>query len=173
MTNETKGKGKKLMKLIPLLTITTLAFGCSTTPQTPPEPPITVALKGTSVEVQHFIEERFRNNPQSGLQIESATDREIVFKSHCMNTPTMNSLKCSLLMMGIGNSGWDGPFYLITFRTSEIRGVVNLTLADKWCAINAFGKSNCQDIKPSAENNKLLRKIERAYSNEVSSLEAK
>lgn len=171
MTYEARGHIRKYVQLLPLIIFSILAPGCSSTPKKPPEPEISVALKGTAVEVQYFIEERLRDNPESGFQVESATDREIVFKTHCMNVPTMNSFKCSMLMMGIGNSGWDGPFYVMTFRTAEIRGVVNLTAAAKWCAINAFGKSNCVDNNSNAERNELLRKIESSYNKEVVSLD--
>ena len=116
--------------------------GCATAPGAPPEPLISVQLRGTSVEVQNFIEERFRKNSGSGFRVENATDRAITFKGDCMNVPDMNAFKCSLIMMAVGNSRWDGPYAVIAFRTAEIRGVVNLTVSSEWCATNAFGKSD-------------------------------
>ena len=85
-----------------LLTISLLS-GCATTPATPPEAPISVQLRGTSVEVQQFIEERLRKDPSIGLRVESATDRAITFKTDCMNVPKMNALSCAAIMMAVGN----------------------------------------------------------------------
>ena len=137
-----------------------LLSGCATAPTQPPEPLISVQLRGTSVEVQQFIEERFRKNPGSGFRVENATDRAITFKADCMNVPNMGAFKCSLIMMAVGNSRWDGPYAMFTFRTAEIRGLVNLTATSEWCAINAFGKSNCMPNGSNSEANDFLRRIE-------------
>lgn len=155
-----------------LLFFTVLLSGCATTPQTPPETPISVKLQGTAVEVQNFIESRFRENQAvAGFRIENANDRAITFKGDCMNMQSMNAFKCAAVMMAIGNSRWDGPFAVMTFRTAEIRGVVNLTLDAEWCAINAFGKTNCMQNGSHAEHNDLLIKIKAAYEKEVRPLE--
>ena len=146
--------------------------GCATAPQTPPEPPISVQLRGTSVEVQQFIEERFRKNATNSFRVESATDRAITLKANCMDVPDMNAFKCSLIMMAVGNSRWDGPYAVITFRTAEVRGIVNLTVASEWCATNAFGKTNCMPYGSNAEANDLLRKLDQAYQREVRPLQA-
>jgi hypothetical protein len=155
--------------LVSALVISTLT-GCATAPATPPEPLISVQLRGTAVEVQQFIEDRFRKNPTSGLRVENATDRAITFKGDCMNTAGMNAFKCTAIMMAVGNSRWDGPYLILTFRTAEVRGVVNLTLNSEWCATNAFGKSNCMPGGSNAEMNDVLRKVEQAYKTEVRAL---
>jgi hypothetical protein len=149
-----------------------VAAGCSTTPQAPAEPLISVQLRGTSVEVQQFIEDRFRKNASNGFRVESATDRAITFKAYCMNVPGMNAFSCSAIMMGVGNSRWDGPYSVVTFRTAEIRGIVNLTVNSEWCATNPFGKTNCMPSENNSESNELLRKIEQAYQREVRPLRA-
>ena len=158
---------KKILSLLILLSL----LGCATKNQNQP-PRISVKLNGTAVEVQNFIEERFRQKNAS-FYVESATDREIVFKANCMDTPGMNAFKCSLIMMSVGNSGWDWPFSVISFRTSEIRGVVNLTASSKWCATNAFGKTNCRNSGSNAEHNELMRKIETAFQQEIRPLAQK
>lgn len=152
-------------KTIFAMAVISIMTGCATVPATPPEPLITAQLRGTSVEVQQFIEERFRQG--TAFRVENATDRAITFKADCMSVPSMNAFKCTAVMMTVGNSRWDGPFAMITFRTSEIRGVVNLTAVSEWCATNAFGKSNCISNSSNSELNDLLRKIDQAYQNEV------
>lgn len=159
-------QGWSVMRIWIIIILAFLA-GCTTTPSTPPEPDISVQLKGTSVEVQNFIEERVRKNPGADFRVDSATDRAIVFKANCMDMPDMNAFKCAMIMMGVGNSGWDGPFAITTFRTAEIRGVVNLTVSTEWCAANAFGKTNCMPEGTSMERNKLLRKIKASYEQEA------
>lgn len=149
------------------LVLSAISAGCATVPSPPPEPLTSVQLRGTSVEVQQFIEDRFRRNQGAGFRVENATDRAITFKADCMNVPNMNAFKCATIMMAVGNSRWDGPFAVITFRTAEIRGVVNLTAGSEWCATNAFGKSNCMPNGSNAEANELLREIEQAYQSEV------
>lgn len=159
------------MRIFGLFWVLIVLAGCATTPSAPPEPEIAVQLRGTAVEVQNFIEERLRQNPQSGLHVDGANDRELRFKGDCIDTPGMGAFKCSLVMMAVGNSGWDGPFAVVTFRTAEIRGVVNLTVQTKWCATNALGKTNCMDNGTNKDRNDMLRSIESAYTTEVRPLE--
>lgn len=144
--------------------------GCAANNTQPQVMPIAVQLRGTAVEVQNFIENRAR---QKGVfTVDSATDREIVFKTDCMNVPNMGAFKCSLIMMSVGNSGWDGPFAVMTFRTAQVRDIVHLTLDAKWCATNAFGKTNCMQNGSNAENNETLRNIEADYDKKVRPLVA-
>ena len=162
------------MKANQLLTlfVSLIIAGCATAPQAPTEPLISVQLRGTSVEVQQFIEDRFRKNASNSFRVESVTDRAITLKANCMDVPNMNAFKCIAIMMAIGNSRWDGPYAVITFRTAEIRGIVNLTFSSEWCATNAFGKTNCMPNASNAEANDLLRTIDRAYQREVRPLQA-
>lgn len=154
--------------LIPVLL---LLSGCAAVPSVPPESPISVQLRGTAVEVQQFIEDRFRKKQElSSFRVENATDRAITFKTDCMNVPNMNAFKCAALLMAVGNSRWDGPYAVMNFRTSEIRGIVNLTVTSEWCATNAFGKSNCIAGGSNAEMNDMLRKLDKLYQTEVRSL---
>ena len=147
-----------------LLIFATLVSGCATAPRAPQEPEISVQLPGTAVEVQHFIEQKLRSTPQTSVfKVDSANDRAIVFKANCMDTPTMNAFKCAAIMMGVGNSGWDGPYAVMTFRTAEIRDVVHLTVSTQWCATNAFGKTNCMNDGNNSSRNQLLRSVESGY----------
>lgn len=135
--------------------------GCATAPQAPPEAAISVALPGTANEVQQYLEDRTR--AKGIYRIEQAAERQITFKTDCMNVPEMNAFKCSLVMMGVGNSGWSGPWSVLTFRTNQVREVVNLSVDAQWCATNAFGKTNCMQSGTNAQANALLRDIEAEY----------
>jgi len=154
-------KAVKIFKIIFFLTLTFLS-GCATTP-TRDEPQLTIKLKGTAVEVQHFIEDRVRSR-NSKIQIEGASDRELILKTDCIDIPDLSSFKCAIIMMAVGNSGWSGPYLVMRFRTAEIRGEVNVALTASWCATNAFGRTNCGSPEPNVELNSLLRKIEVAYN---------
>jgi len=141
--------------------------GCAATPSAPPEPPLTVKLRGTAVEVQQYLEEQITTRSNGVASVDSATDRSITFKSNCMDMPNMGAFKCSLIMMAVGNSGWDGPFSMLTFRTAEIRGIVHLSVSSQWCATNAFGKTNCMAGDSNAAMNGLLRKVDQTYQRDV------
>lgn len=88
-----------------------------------------------------------------------------------MDTPDMGAFKCSLVMMAVGNSGWDGPHMVLTFRTAEIRGITNVTVQSEWCATNALGKTNCMNNGTSNQRNAMLRQLETAYAENVRPLE--
>lgn len=152
----------------PSLSLIVLALvGCATQPTPPPEPLITVQLRGTAVEVQQFIEDRFRKQVPQVYRVESATDRAITFKADCMSIEGMNPFKCAAVMMAVGNSGWAGPFGVLTFRTAEIRGDVSLSLSSEWCATNAFGRTNCMPNGSNANVNAYLRRIEADYQRDA------
>lgn len=143
--------------------------GCATAeqapraPQVPPEPPLTLQLPGTSTEVQAFLEERFRTYGGGAYRIDSATDRAISFKIDCARIPDMSAFRCAAIMMGVGNSGWSGPWGVTTFRTTQVRDVVHFSGEVQWCATNALGRTNCMPAASSAEMNKVLREIEQGY----------
>jgi hypothetical protein len=141
--------------------------GCAVTPPVPQEAPISIQLKGTSTEVQNFIEEKIRQASNGSVYVENATDRVLTLKADCRNMPNQKPMQCGLIMMGIGNSGWSGPFLISNFRTNQIRDVVNVTFQSEWCATNAFGKSNCTSADTNNEKNRILRMIRDAYENEV------
>jgi len=136
-----------------------LLSGCASVPQEPDEEPIAIKLNGTVVEVQTFIEEAVFN-ASAKAELLNADNRSITFQEDCMDVLD-SSVRCAILMMTIGNSGWDGPFLNTTFRTNEIRGIIRVTLSTKWCAINAAGKRNCG----SAYNNKMKNEVLRAMKN--------
>jgi hypothetical protein len=149
------------------LTSLALLSACASPPTAPPETLISVQLKGTAVEVQQFIEDRIRRTLGNAFRVENASDRSITFKGDCMATPNMNAFKCAAVMMAVGNSRWDGPHAVLTFRTSDVRGLVNVTATSDWCATNAFGKTNCMPNASNAELNTLLRSLDQAYQTEV------
>jgi hypothetical protein len=99
--------------------------------------------------------------------VESANDRAITFKADCMNVPGMSAFRCTMVMMAVGNSGWSGPWSVLTFRTTQNREVVNLALDAQWCATNAFGKTNCMPNGGGAQTNALLRDIESEYKSKL------
>lgn len=150
---------KKLM-LVPLVVSVGLA-GCVAAP--PPVAPISVQLQGTSVEVQQYVEDTIMKGLGGAYRVESETDREVVFKSDCVNVPNMSSLKCAVILMGIGNSGWSGPYHYVKFRTNEIRGTVHLSVDAQWCAVNAFGKTNCMPEGSTKDANAMLRSLEENF----------
>jgi len=141
--------------------------GCAVTPPVPQEAPISIQLKGTSTEVQNFIEEKIRQFSNGAINVENASDRVLTLKADCRNMPNQKPMQCGLIMMTIGNSGWSGPFLISNFRTNQIRDVVNVTFQSEWCATNAFGKSNCMPADTNNDKNQMLRMIKNAYENEV------
>lgn len=148
---------KSLLCGVASVTIT----GCATAP--PQDPVISINLKGTTNEVQIFIEENLsliNRKLTPSYTVDSSTDRAISFKSHCMNVPEMTSFSCALVMMMVGNSGWDGPYSVVTFRTTEYKGAVKVTASSTWCATNAFNKQNCGPATSNREINESLRQLE-------------
>jgi hypothetical protein len=149
------------------LLVTVLITGCANTPQVPQESPISIQLKGTSTEVQNFIEDRIRRNGNGVFSVENANDRLLTLKANCNRLPNQKPMQCGLIMMGVGNSRWDGPYLMLNFRTNQIRENVNVTVQSEWCAINALGKSNCMPAGNINENNDILRGIKTGYDSEI------
>lgn len=160
-----KGGTAMFKRLFSICAISALT-GCATGPQQPPEAPISVQLAGSAVEVQDFIQHRSMTRGSSALQVETANDRTLIMKGLCTALPDMTPFKCSMIMMAVGNSQWDGPYAVMTFRTNEVRGNVNLTLQAQWCATNPFGKTNCMNNGTARDTNELLRKIKSSYDSE-------
>lgn len=135
--------------------------GCATVPR---EQPITIMLSGTSTEVQSFIEDTIMSAENNKFEVYSADNRSISFKADCMSVPDMNAFKCAMVMTIIGNTGWDGPYLIMNFRTTELKGKVKVTCNPTWCATNAFNKTNCVPALGATETNALLRRLESAYN---------
>jgi len=147
--------------------------GCETTPSKPPESPISIQLKGTAVEVQNFIEQNLsliHGNNAKNLKILNADNRAIVFQGDCMRMESMGAVSCSLIKLAVGNTGWDGPFLTITYRTNEIREVVTVNMLSQWCATNLVGKTNCMDSTTSSITNQNLRDLKTNYESKVRKL---
>lgn len=147
--------------------------GCATGPTVPPEAPISIQLKGTAVEVQNFIEQNINNTHgkiAKNLRVTSADNRSITFQTDCMKVDSYGAVSCTLILTVVGNTGWDGPFLTITYRTNEIREVTTVTLLSQWCAINLVGKTNCIDSATTAITNQYLRELKSNYENKVRKL---
>ncbi|GEQ78044.1 hypothetical protein CTTA_5049 [Comamonas testosteroni] len=151
-----------MKKLAISMLVAVALTGCASSPSRPVEEPLSLKLNGTAVEVQQSIEE-YMLRRGLGYKVESATDRSIVFKTACSNIPQVAGFKCGLIMMAVGNSRWDGPYAVVTFRTADIRGVVTVSGSAEWCATNAFGKTNCMPNGAAADMNDLLRSIDSNY----------
>ena len=161
-----------MKKIILVLTLLILA-GCATGPTTPPESPISIQLKGTAVEVQNFIEQNISNTHgkrAKDLRITNADNRSITFQTDCMKVDPYGAVSCTLILTVVGNTGWDGPFLTITYRTNEIREVTTVTLLSQWCATNLVGKTNCIDNESTAITNQYLRELKANYEIKVRKL---
>ena len=159
-------------KIILVLTMLILA-GCTTGPTTPPESPISIQLKGTAVEVQNFIEQNINNThgrSAKNLRITNADNRSITFQTDCMKVESYGAVSCTLILTVVGNTGWDGPFLTITYRTNEIREVTTVTLLSQWCATNLLGKTNCIDSANNTITNQYLRELKSNYESKVRKL---
>ena len=149
--------------------------GCTTKPSAPPVDPISIQLKGTAVEVQNFIEQNIQKTHGTyakNLKIVNADNRSITFQTDClMNVQGMGAFTCTMVLMAVGNTGWDGPFLNITYRTNEIREVVTVTLQSQWCATNLVGKTNCMNGGLSTEQaNQYLLDLKKNYETKVKKL---
>ena len=159
-----------MKKTVSLIFIILFLQSCATTDNTASntvEAPISIELKGTAVEVQNFIEEiipETYGKKAPRLQVISADNRSITFQTDCMDVEGMGAFKCAGVMMVIGNSGWDGPYLTITYRTNEIRGVTKVRSEIKFCATNILGKINCglEDISVANDN---LRELKSKFDN--------
>lgn len=156
------------MKSKVIVLLAALLAGCETMQPAPQEPVIPARLQGTAIEVQQFIETRLAQSA-AAFRFVSATDRAITFQADC-DQVIRDGMRCALIMMGIGNTGWAGPHAVLTFRTSEIRGTVHVSMASEWCATNALGRTNCRPADRNSEINAKLRELERAYEIASSSI---
>jgi hypothetical protein len=83
----------------------------------------------------------------------------------------MGAFSCTMILMAVGNSGWDGPFLNITYRTNEIREEVTVTMQSQWCASNLVGKTNCMKSNLSEEkSNQHLLDLKKNYEIKVRKL---
>jgi len=155
---------KKLRLSIASILSCGVLAGCASVPRAPVEAPISIKLTGPSEDVQQFIEEGMGRIGPRVFSVDSATNRSITFKAHCRQIPDVKPLQCGLIMMAVGNSRFDGPYMMMRFTTSEVAGVVNVSLVNEWCAINVYGKSNCMPADEIAEANRFLRLIKESYS---------
>lgn len=146
-----------------LICVILLISGCAIQPASPPEPPKAIELKASAIEIQNFIEKNIRENPDNVMSILNADDRSITFRSECTKMPTMSTLKCFGIMLSVGNSGWDGPFLHLTYRTNEIKGTTTVTAQSQWCAINAVGKVNCRQINANKDLNEMLDRLKAKF----------
>jgi hypothetical protein len=139
--------------------------GCATTEQAPKEAALSIELNGSAVEVQNFIEEnslqKFKEFAPR-IKLVSANDRAISFESYCIDVKDMGAFKCTGILLVVGNTGWDGPYLNISFRTNEIRGVTTVRASHQWCAINLLGKQSC-GLENISKANDLLRDLKNDF----------
>lgn len=140
-------------KLALALTASLVFSGCATN-SLPPEDPMTIKLDIPASEAQFRMESMISERlPKS--YVVNANDNNLTMQIDCMNAPGFDAFKCSMIMMGIGNSGWSGPWQIMDFRFYEINGETNVRSSWKWCAENGFGKRNCSNIQAAYSNNAL------------------
>jgi len=162
-----------MKKVLLAILLSLIVVGCATAPTNPPESPISIQLKGTAVEVQNFIEQNIGNThgkSAKNLRITNADNRSITFQTDCMKVDPYGPVSCTLILTAVGNTGWDGPFLTITYRTNEIREVTTVTLSSQWCATNLVGKTNCMDSATTAITNQYLRELKANYESKVRKL---
>lgn len=147
------------MKIYSVIVAAVLLSGCATVPK---ENPITITLS-QPVPVVQFELETFVREKAPATQIKNQTDHMLIMTNDCINLADMNASKCALVMMGVGNSGWSGPFHIQTYRFVSMNGKTVVRADWNWCAVNAFGAENCMQINPAAANG-VLRKLETRLS---------
>lgn len=136
-----------------------LFAGCASVPQ---ETPITVNIAAQVPAVQFKLEDLIRTQaPHSEVKTQNST--MLIMSNDCVTLPTMDAFKCSVVMMGIGNTGWTGPFHVQTYRFAEIDGKTSVRGGWNWCAVNGFGKENCTAINPAGVN-AYLRKLDESFA---------
>ena len=152
------------MKKYLLLFIFVLLSACETTKTAAPTANM-IELNATAVEVQNFIEVNqtdILGKYSDNFKLITANDRTISFEADCAEVKTVGFIKCAGILLGVGNSGWDGPFLTITFRTNEIRDTTTVRAVYQWCAVNLIGKQNC-GLESIPLANELLNKIESGF----------
>ncbi len=111
---------KFLFIILPLLFFLN---SCATTEQAPKETALSIELNGSAVEVQNFIEENSMQKFKEfapRIKLISANDRAISFESYCLEVKDMGAFKCTGILLVLGNTGWDGPYLNISFRTKKL-----------------------------------------------------
>ena len=149
-----------MKKILLLLTFIFLS-ACETTKTAAPTANM-IELNGTAIEVQNFIElnkSEIIGKYSDKFKLITANDRSISFEAECADVKTVGFIKCAGILLAVGNSGWDGPFLTISFRTNEIRDKTTVRSTYQWCAVNLIGKQNC-GLESIPLANDLLKKIE-------------
>lgn len=132
--------------------------GCASVPQ---ETPITASVPVPVAQAQFALEDLIRSQAPS-IQVESQSNNMMQVRADCMSLASMDAMKCSMIMMGIGNAGWSGPFHVQHYRFIEQDGRTLVRGHWNWCAVNAAGKENCAPINPAGPNN-YLRALEKQF----------
>lgn len=145
------------MRLI-LFFCTFFLFGCSSVPQ---EQPITVDVIGDISSTQFELED-FILTLMPNAEVENQTSNIMTVRNNCTDLKDLSVMKCTLIMMSVGNSGWDGPFLVQNYRFSLRDDKTRIRGKWSWCAINALGKENCVKIN-NVQPNTLLRQFAYKY----------
>lgn len=157
-------------KIFSTLLVFFIFTGCETTSKVD-EQPISIELKGTSVEIQNFIEKNLSNSHgqyAKDLRVISADSRSITFSTDCINVSYLGVISCSLTKSLIGNTGWNDMVLNIVYRTNEIRGVTVVRLDTKLCTTNIINsKTNCIDEGNNERRNRFLLDLKNDYELQV------
>lgn len=148
------------------LAILTLA-GCSSTPQYPVEDTLTIVTDKDADQVQAMLidfTETDETMLKNKMEIHSVTPHALNIRTHCYNV--LDSFKCSLLMMSVGNTGWDGPYIYINFNTLDVGATTRIKARNNVCATNMMGKQNCTPLTHTDwtySMNRMLERFEQTY----------
>lgn len=160
----------KKIKYLAFLFVFFIFTGCQTTSKVD-EQPISIELKGTSVEVQNFIEKNLSNYQgkyAKDLKVVHADNRSIVFSTDCTNVNYLGVVSCTFSKSLIGNTGWNDMVFNATYRTNEIRGLTVVRLETKLCTTNMIGSNTkCVNEGSNEVNNIYLRNLKNDYDSQV------
>ena len=145
---------------------------CASGPQVPAQTPATLFIADDEKGVQARIVDLMESNERMRaikMELVSSSDHAIEFKTDCMNVA--DAFSCSMKMMAVGNSGWDGPYEHLVWRTLNMGDETKVSLKYSYCAINMMGKQNCNSVSNAATQNgmnDLLRAFREEYYPEAS-----
>jgi hypothetical protein len=160
----------RFTKIFSILLVFFIFTGCETTSKVD-EQAISIELKGTSVEIQNFIEKNLSNSHgkyAKDLRVVNADSRSITFSTDCTNVSYLGVVSCTLTKSLIGNTGWNDMVLNIIYRTNEIRGVTVVKLETKLCTSNMIGSNTkCLDEGGNERRNRFLLDLKNDYESQV------
>lgn len=152
--------------VVAALVLLSLTVGCAST-NVPYEEPITLTIEDEAERVRgRFVDFVENDERLSALKFNlvSSSEFQLNFAADCSDV--RDPFACSVLMMAVGNSGWDGPYDHIVIRTVHVDGITKLSAKGKYCAINMMGRENCNVYdgnQHTAGYNRVLRRFAANY----------